>query len=105
MRLIDADKLKADLEKVIVKNGYMDCLDCLRIASLIDAQPTAYDVDECQIAVNKQKMRKPFYNPDSSEELLVGDTWGVLNVANLTELDMMIMTIVQVVGSTLTGGI
>lgn len=45
-RLIDADKLKADLEKAISKNEDMDCLDFLRIASVIDAQPTAYDPDK-----------------------------------------------------------
>ena len=44
-RLIDADKLKADLEKAISKNEDMDCLDFLRVASFIDAQPTAYDTD------------------------------------------------------------
>ena len=46
MRLIDADKLKADLEKAISKNEDMDCLDFLRVASVIDAQPTAYDQDK-----------------------------------------------------------
>lgn len=45
-RLIDADKLKADLEKAISKNEDMDCLDFLRIASVIDKQPTAYDSDK-----------------------------------------------------------
>ena len=45
-RPIDADKLKADLEKAISKNEDMDCLDFLRIASVIDKQPTAYDVDK-----------------------------------------------------------
>lgn len=44
-RLIDADKLKADLEKAISKNEDMDCLDFLRVASVIDAQPTVYDPD------------------------------------------------------------
>lgn len=44
-RLIDADKLKADLEKAISKNEDMDCLDFMRAASVIDAQPTAYDPD------------------------------------------------------------
>lgn len=43
---IDADKLKADLEKAISKNEDMDCLDFLRVASFIDAQPTAYDPDK-----------------------------------------------------------
>ncbi len=42
-RLIDADKLKADLEKAISKNEDMDCLDFLCVASVIDAQPTAFD--------------------------------------------------------------
>jgi hypothetical protein len=46
MRVIDADKLKADLEKAISKNEDMDCLDFLRVASVIDAQPTAYDPDK-----------------------------------------------------------
>lgn len=45
-RLINADKLKADLEKEISKNEDMDCLDFLRVASVIDAQPTAYDQDK-----------------------------------------------------------
>lgn len=45
-RLIDADKLKADLEKAISKNEDMDCLDFLRVASVIDAQPTAYEPDK-----------------------------------------------------------
>lgn len=45
-RLIDADKLKADLEKAISKNEDMDCLDFLRVASVIDKQPTAYDPDK-----------------------------------------------------------
>lgn len=44
-RLIESDKLKTDLGKAILENGDMDCLDFLKIASLIDAQPTAYDVD------------------------------------------------------------
>ena len=46
MRLIDADKFKTDLEKAISKNEDMDCLDFLRAASVIDAHPTAYDVDK-----------------------------------------------------------
>jgi len=45
-RPIDDDKLKADLEKAISKNEDMDCLDFLRVASVIDAQPTAYDPDK-----------------------------------------------------------
>lgn len=45
-RLIAADKLKTDLEKAISKNEDMDCLDFLRAASAIDAQPTAYDPDK-----------------------------------------------------------
>lgn len=45
MKLVDANKLKMSLEKAISKNADMDCLDFLRISSVIDAQPTAYDVD------------------------------------------------------------
>lgn len=57
-RLIESDKLKADLEKAILENGDMDCLDFLKIASLINAQPTAYDVDAVveQLEKNGQKM-------------------------------------------------
>lgn len=40
MRLIDADKLETDLKKAISKNKDMNCLDFLRAASIIDAQPT-----------------------------------------------------------------
>ena len=57
-RLIDADKkLKADLEKAISKNEDMDCLDFLRIASVIDKQPTAYDPDK---VVEKLEERTAF---------------------------------------------
>lgn len=45
-RLIDADKLKADLEKAISKNEDMDCLDFLRVASEIEDAPTVYDPDK-----------------------------------------------------------
>lgn len=45
-RLIAADKLKTDLEKAISKNEDMDCLDFLRVASVVDAQSTAYDPDK-----------------------------------------------------------
>ncbi len=70
-RLIEADKLKTDLEKAISKNEDMDCLDFLRAASVIDAQPTAFDlskdmqqyraigtVEECRAAVEKQTAKK-----------------------------------------------
>lgn len=40
MRLIDADTFIPELEEAIVENGEMDCLDFLRVASLIEAQPT-----------------------------------------------------------------
>ena len=46
MRLIDADKLKTDLEKAISKNEDMDCLDFMRASSVIDDHPTAYDPDK-----------------------------------------------------------
>lgn len=51
-RLIDDDKSKADLEKAISKNEDMDCLDFLRVASVIDAQPTAYDPDKVEEQLN-----------------------------------------------------
>ena len=59
MRLTDADKLKADLEKAISKNEDMDCLDFLRVASFIDAQPTAYDPDKVVEQLEKLKSLVP----------------------------------------------
>lgn len=56
-RLIYADKLKADLEKAISKNEDMDCLDFLRIASVIDKQPTAYDPDKVVEQLEELKRR------------------------------------------------
>lgn len=44
--MIDADELKTQLYESIMVNEDMDCLDFLRVESLIDAQPTAYDVDK-----------------------------------------------------------
>lgn len=58
-RLIGADKLKADLEKAISKNEDMDCLDFLRIASVIDKQPTAYDPDKVVKQLEKLKSLVP----------------------------------------------
>ena len=46
MRMIDADELKTQLYESIMVNEDMDCLYFLRVESLIDAQPTAYDVDK-----------------------------------------------------------
>ena len=62
-RLIDADKLKADLEKAISKNEDMDCLDFLRVASFIDAQPTAYDPDK----VVEQLEERPAFLKDCTK--------------------------------------
>ena len=59
MRLIDADELKTQLYESIMVNEDMDCLDFLRVASLIDAQPTAYDVDK---VVEELKQRSKEYN-------------------------------------------
>ena len=46
MRMIDADELKTQLYESIMVNEDMDCLDFLRVESLIDAQPTAYNADK-----------------------------------------------------------
>lgn len=67
-RSIYADKLKADLEKAISKNEDMDCLDFLRIASVIDAQPTAYDPDKVveRLEALKEECENPLsdYDPN-----------------------------------------
>lgn len=59
MRMIDADELKTQLYESIMVNEDMDCLDFLRVESLIDAQPTAYDVDQ---VVEELKQRSKEYN-------------------------------------------
>ena len=72
MRLIDADKLKADLEKAISKNEDMDCLDFLRVASFIDAQPTAYDPDKVVEQLENEK--NPIYR---EVESIMGDRQSI----------------------------
>ena len=68
-RLIDADKLKADLEKAISKNEDMDCLDFLRVASVIDAQPTAYDSDKVvEQLENERKFWENAYDSNLGKE-------------------------------------
>ena len=75
MRLIDADKLKADLEKAISKNEDMDCLDFLRVASFIDAQPTAYDPDKVveQLEEVEKIMTSPVNKDCFGEECRASD--------------------------------
>lgn len=74
-RLIDADKLKADLEKAISKNEDMDFLDFLRVASVIDAQPTAYAPDKVveQLEEVEKIMTSPVNEDCFGEECRVSD--------------------------------
>lgn len=74
-RLIDEDKLKADLEKAISKNEDMDCLDFLRIASVIDKQPTAYDPDKVveQLEEVEKIMTSPVNKDCFGEECRASD--------------------------------
>mgnify|MGYP006978919035 FL=1 len=74
-RLIDADKSKADLEKAISKNEDMDCLDFLRVASVIDAQPTAYDPDKVveQLEEVEKIMTSPVNKDCFGEECRASD--------------------------------
>lgn len=69
--LIDADKLKADLEKAISKNEDMDCLDFLRIASVIDKQPTAYDPEKVVGQLEDYLFEKYCVEGDSEIERIV----------------------------------
>lgn len=67
--MIDADKSKADLEKAISKNEDMDCLDFLRIASVIDKQPTAYDPDKVvEQLENERKFWENAYDSNLGKE-------------------------------------
>lgn len=70
-RLIDADKSKTDLEKAISKNEDMDCLDFLRAASVIDAQPTAYDPDKVVEQLENYLFEKYCVEGDSEIERIV----------------------------------
>ena len=88
-RLIDADKSKADLEKAISKNEDMDCLDFLRVASVIDAQPTAYDPDK---VVEQLEERTSFLkdctkygNKTAEKQLKSYDTMMMYEVADLVD--------------------
>ena len=74
MRLIDADKLKTDLEKAISKNEDMDCLDFLRAASVIDAHPTAYDVDEGCAESRKEWLNSEYVDPEVEWSKIPVDT-------------------------------
>lgn len=88
-RLIDADKLKADLEKAISKNEDMDCLDFLRTASVIDAQPTAYDPEK---VVEQLEERTAFLkdcvkygNKTAEQQLKSYDTMMMYEVKDLVD--------------------
>ena len=70
-RLIDADKLKTDLEKAISENEDMDCLDFLRAVSVIDAQPIAYDLDKVVEQLEDYLFEKYCVEGDSEIERIV----------------------------------
>lgn len=53
MKLIDADKLKKDLESVTLSNGTL--LNTNTVLALLDKYPTAYDVDKVVEGLNKIK--------------------------------------------------
>lgn len=67
MRMIDADELKTQLYDSIMVNEDMDCLDFLRVESLIDAQPTAYDVDKVveQLREKQEKLETDIFARES----------------------------------------
>lgn len=67
MRMIDADELKTKLYESIMVNEDMDCLDFLRVESLIDAQPTAYDVDKVveQLREQQEKLETDIFARES----------------------------------------
>lgn len=79
-RLIDADKLKADLEKAISKNEDMDCLDFLRIASVIDKQPTAYDVDKVVEQLETEDSKIEIQYENNYEKGLLDGIWKAIEI-------------------------
>lgn len=86
MRLIDADKLKADLEKAISKNEDMDCLDFLRVASFIDAQPTAYDPDKVVTQLeDRSSLARPVGWAKSYEIITLADAIEIVKGGGVDE--------------------
>lgn len=79
-RLIESDKLKADLEKAILENGDMDCLDFLRIASLIDAQPTAYDPDKVVEQLETEDSKIEIQYENNYEKGLLDGIWKAIEI-------------------------
>lgn len=79
-KLIYADKLKADLEKAISKNEDMDCLDFLRAASVIDAQPTAYDPDK---VVERLKYNTTLFLDKDGEKVLLDDVIEIVKAGGI----------------------
>lgn len=82
-RSIDADKLKADLEKAISKNEDMDCLDFLRVASVIDAQPTAYDPDK---VTEQLKYNITLFIDKDGEKVLLDDAIEIVKAGGNADL-------------------
>lgn len=60
MRLIDADKLKRDLESVTLSNGTL--LNTNTVLLLLDKYPTAYDVDK--VVEQLEELRDRFDKKD-----------------------------------------
>lgn len=85
-RLIDADKSKADLEKAISKNEDMDCLDFLRVASFIDAQPTAYDPDKAVTQLeDRSSLARPVGWAKSYEIITLADAIEIVKGGGVDE--------------------
>ena len=65
MRLIDADKLQEDLEKVKKESASLvDISHIIGFQSVVDAQPTAYDVDK---VVEQLEEQRKMYEQESEE--------------------------------------
>ena len=80
MRLIDADKLKTDLEKAISKNEDMDYLDFLRASSVIDAHPTAYDPDK---VVEQLEQETRLYLDSDGEKVLLDEVIEIVKAGGV----------------------
>ena len=63
MRLIDADAFKKQIAGITIANNY-PANKASALCDLMDAQPTAYDVDK--VVAELEKARAPIYRADGS---------------------------------------
>lgn len=74
MGLIDADKLKKDLESVTLSNGTL--LNTNTVLLLLDKYPTAYDVDKVVEKLEQKMKRARDKEQENTSEYFEGEADG-----------------------------